>query len=126
MGWQRTSCASLLGTKIDLGTGGEPPFETALHRVLLVDPLHLHPAAARRGGALGLFRASRWRGELAEIVQHADAHHAIFGAVRILGAPAPRVVLQAEHDVARGRRGVGRLRLLALSTWIRNGSNESL
>ena len=40
-----TSCTLLLGAEIDLSARRDPPFQTALHRVLLVYPLH--PASAR-------------------------------------------------------------------------------
>ncbi len=106
-----TSCALLLGAEVDLSAGGDPPFQTSLHRVLLVYPLH--PPAARcrrcRSGSLGLVGAPGRCGELAKVVEHPDANHAVLRAVGVLRAPATRVMLQVEHDVARGRRGVGRL-----------------
>jgi hypothetical protein len=64
------------------------PIKTSLHRILLIDPLHLCPAAARCGRKLRLFCASEQCDELAEIVKHAAAHHAIFDTVRVLSAPA--------------------------------------
>ena len=132
-GTDTTSCALLLGAEVDLGAGGDPPFQTSLHRVLLVYPLHLHrrPAAAarrqrRRSGSIGFVGAPGRRGELAKVVEHSNANHAVLRAVGVLCAPATRVVLQAKHDVARRRRGAGRLRLPNIGSWIGNGSDEGL
>jgi hypothetical protein len=132
-GTDTTSCALFLGAEVDLSASGDPPFQTSLHRVLLVYPFHLHrpPAAAARrhrhgSGSLGLFGVPGRRGELAKVVEQSDANHAVFRAVGILRAPATRVVLQAEHDIARGRRSAGRLRLPDIGPWIGNGSDEGL
>jgi hypothetical protein len=59
-------------------------------------------------------------------VEQPDAEHAVLGAVRVLGAPAARVVLEVEHDVARGGRCARRLRLLEVRTRIGDGGDESL
>ena len=40
-----TSCALLLGAEVHLSARGYPPFQTALHRVFFIYPLH--PAGAR-------------------------------------------------------------------------------
>ena len=126
--WVRpTSCAPLLCAKVDLCTGRDPALEASLHRVLLVYPLQLHPAARRCGGGpLGLVDVSGRRGEFAKVVEHPYAEHAVLGAVCVLRAPATCVMLEIEHDVARGRRDASRLRLLEVGTRIRDGCNDGL
>ena len=63
----RTSCALLLGTEVDLGAGGDPAFEPAFHRILLVYPLlalGLGGSGAPAPGGRG-----RGRGELTKVVK---------------------------------------------------------
>ena len=114
-----TSCALLLGTKVDLSAGGDPPFQTSLHCILLVYSLHPVSTRCQRRGS-GLV------GELAKIVEHPDANHAVLRAVAVLRAPATRVVLQAEHDIAWGRRGTSQLQLPGIGAWIGNGGDKGL
>jgi hypothetical protein len=134
MGIVRTSCALLLRAEIDLSASGDPALEAAFHRVLLIDPLHLHPrptcaADTGRRRAVKFVDGAprgRGRGELAKVVEQSDAEHAVFGAVGILGAPATCVVLEIEHDVAWGGRGARGLGLFEVRTRIGDGGDESL
>ena len=84
-----TSCALLCGAEVDLGAGGDPPFQASFHRVFLVYPLHPAAARRRRRGSGSLRLVS----ELAKVVEHPDANHAVLRTVSVLRAPATRVVL---------------------------------